>query len=261
MNRPNAPQVEKVAAEILHGCLIDDGSLLTSDRAIWTRENLADLHVRYVSAPDLSAKSFSEKHDVADRRMLDAAHLLRDMAVPAHEAGPVNLPALRDDAGTHRKLFEAAVRGFFRCRLSSLGWDVKARILRWTPLEHAEPPFLPVMKTDVTLDHPATGRRVIVETKFTDALVDRDGKTTIATGYLYQLYAYLASQTGRGDDTLDAAEGVLLFVKTADRDPFDGEVIIQGHNSPRPGWRARPAKARPDRRAAGSNEPLRSAYT
>ncbi len=61
MNRPNAPQVEKVAAEILHGCLIDDGSLLTPDRAIWTRENLAELHASYVSAPDFSAKSFSEK--------------------------------------------------------------------------------------------------------------------------------------------------------------------------------------------------------
>ena len=60
---------------------------------------------------------------------------------------------------------------------------------------------MPVMKTGVTLDDPASGRRVVIEAKFTDALVDRDGKTTIATGYLYQLYAYLASQTGRGDDT------------------------------------------------------------
>jgi 5-methylcytosine-specific restriction enzyme subunit McrC len=88
---------------------------------------------------------------------------------------------------------------------------------------------MPVMRTDVTLDNPASKRRVVVETKFTDALVDRDGKSTIAPAYLYQLYAYLASQTGRGDAALDAAEGVLLFVKTAERDVFDGEVTIQGH--------------------------------
>jgi len=61
MNRPNAPRVEKVAAEILHGCLIADGSLLTPDKMIWTPENLAELHTVYVAAPDLSAKSFSEK--------------------------------------------------------------------------------------------------------------------------------------------------------------------------------------------------------
>lgn len=61
MGCPNAPQVEKVAAEILNRCLIDDGSLLTSDAQIWTRDNLAELHTVYVAAPDVSAKSFSEK--------------------------------------------------------------------------------------------------------------------------------------------------------------------------------------------------------
>ncbi|WBP94039.1 AAA family ATPase [Mycolicibacterium neoaurum] len=61
MNRPNAPQVEKVAADILSACLIEDGSLLTPGTNIWTRENLAELHAIYVAAPDVSAKSFSEK--------------------------------------------------------------------------------------------------------------------------------------------------------------------------------------------------------
>jgi 5-methylcytosine-specific restriction enzyme subunit McrC len=168
-------------------------------------------------------------HDVDDRRMRDAAVLLRDLAIPAHEAGPFDLPELSGDARAHRKLFEAAVRGFFRYTLSSLGWEVQARILRWTPPQQSEPPFVPVMKTDVTLDHPASKRRVVIEAKFTDALVDREGKTILAPDYLYQLYAYLASQSGRGDGTLDAAEGVLLFVKTAEREVFDGEVTIQGH--------------------------------
>ncbi len=219
---------------IAHTLLFAATAIIRTELAQRCRAAAFRMHRLGVSASTPSRAELSidrlGHHDVADRRMLDAAHLLRDMAVPAHEAGPVDLPALRDDVGAHRKLFEAAVRGFFRYTLSSLGWDVQARILRWTPPKHSEPRFLPVMKTDVTLDHPATGRRVIVETKFTDALVDRDGKTTIATEYLYQLYAYLASQTGRGDDTLDAAEGVLLFVKTEDRDVFDGEVIIQGHH-------------------------------
>jgi 5-methylcytosine-specific restriction protein B len=64
MNRPNAPRVEKVAAEILSRCLIDDGSLLTPDNQIWTRDNLAELHTAYVDAPDVSAKSFSEKLEI-----------------------------------------------------------------------------------------------------------------------------------------------------------------------------------------------------
>lgn len=218
---------------IAHTLLSAAPAIIRPDLAQRCRATAFRMHRLGVSATSPSRAELSMDrlgyHDVDDRRMRDAAHLLRDMAVPAHEAGPFDLPALRDDPGAHRNLFEAAVRGFFRYTLSGLGWDVQARILRWTPSEHSEPPFMPIMKTDVTLDHPASGRRVVIEAKFKDALVDRHGKTTIATEYLYQLYAYLASQTGRGDDTLDAADGVLLFVKTADRDVFDGEVTIQGH--------------------------------
>ncbi|OBA80110.1 AAA family ATPase [Mycobacterium sp. 1164966.3] len=61
MKRPNAPQVEKVAAQILNDCLIADGSLLTPDKQIWTSSRLAELHTNYVAAPDVSAKSFAEK--------------------------------------------------------------------------------------------------------------------------------------------------------------------------------------------------------
>jgi len=168
-------------------------------------------------------------HDVADRRMLDAAHLLREMAVPAHFAGPRGMPKLREDAPAHRKLFEAAVRGFFRHALRGQGWQVGARQLNWLGPQDAPAPFLPIMKTDIVLDDARSGRRIVIETKFTDGLIDRDGRTTVKSGYLYQLYAYLASQTGRDEGAYDNAEGVLLFVKTAGRDAFDAEATIQGH--------------------------------
>lgn len=61
MNRPNAPQVEKVGATILNECLIADGSLLTPGKQIWTSDHLAELHANYIGAPDVSANSFAEK--------------------------------------------------------------------------------------------------------------------------------------------------------------------------------------------------------
>ena len=61
MNRPNAPQVEKVGAAILNDCLIADGSLLTPGKQIWTSDHLAELHANYIGAPDVSANSFAEK--------------------------------------------------------------------------------------------------------------------------------------------------------------------------------------------------------
>lgn len=96
-------------------------------------------------------------------------------------------------------------------------------------LQDAPAPFLPIMKTDIVLDNASSGRRVVIETKFTDGLIDRDGRTTVKSGYLYQLYSYLASQSGRGDPAHDNAEGVLLFVKTDGRDVFDAETTVQKH--------------------------------
>lgn len=218
---------------IAHTLLSAAPVIIRSDLAQRCRAAAFRMHRLGVSAVAPSRAELSTErlghHDAADRRMLDAAYLLRDMAIPVHEHGPVDLPLLRGDAAAHRKLFEGAVRGFFRHTLSGQGWDVRARILRWKPSEEPEPSFIPVMKTDVTIERPAHKRRIVVETKFTDALVDRDGKTTIETSYLYQLYAYLASQSGFGDDAADTADGVLLFVKTSNRELFTGEKVIQGH--------------------------------
>ncbi len=61
MTRPNAPQVESVAAAILQHCLVEDGSILTPGREIWTLANLAELQDRYVKAPDPSAQKFDDK--------------------------------------------------------------------------------------------------------------------------------------------------------------------------------------------------------
>lgn len=172
-------------------------------------------------------------HDAADRRMLDAAHLLRDMAIPFHAHGAVDLPALLDDAGKHRKLFEWAVRGFFRYALSGKGWSVGPRILHWPSSALSKTGYLPVMKTDVTLENLTAQRRIVIETKFTDALVlgpDYGKKEpTLSSGYLYQLYTYLASQSHQGDPVADQAEGILLFVQTSGSQPFTEETEIQGH--------------------------------
>jgi 5-methylcytosine-specific restriction enzyme subunit McrC len=218
---------------IAHTLLSAAPVIIRSDLAQRCRAAAFRMHRLGVSAVAPSRGELSRDrlghHDAGDRRMLDAVYLLRDMAIPAHEHGAVDLPLLREDAGAHRKLFEGAVRGFFRHTLRGQGWEVGARTLRWKPSGEPEPSFLPVMKTDITLEHQATKRRIVVETKFTDALVDRDGKTTIATGYLYQLYAYLASQSGFGDEAADTADGVLLFVKTSNRELFTAEKVIQGH--------------------------------
>lgn len=224
----DSPRNRFIADTLLYAAAATSISVARRCRAAAFRMHRLGVSPRVPARAELS-KDRVGHHDSADQRMLDAAHLLRAMAVPVHLSGSVNLPVLIDDDRVHRALFEAAVRGFFRHTLAPAGWDVRARQLRWTDKDDNASAFMPIMKTDVTLENPAIQRRIVVEVKFTDALVDNSGKTTIATGYLYQLYAYLASQSGHGIPLCDNAEGVLLFVKTTNRELFDEEVTISGH--------------------------------
>jgi len=84
------------------------------------------------------------------------------------------------------------------------------------------------MRTDVVLDHPATETRIIIDTKFNSILTGgwyRD--ESIRSGYLYQIYAYLRSQSGKGDRLADYAQGVLLHPSVGQM--VDESVMIQGH--------------------------------
>ncbi|MGW0178960.1 5-methylcytosine restriction system specificity protein McrC [Nocardia sp. NPDC003345] len=179
---------------------------------------------------ELSRDRFGH-HDRDDKHLLTLAHLLVDMAVPHQEHGHVTMPRLDTDAHEQlRILFEKAVRNYYRYRLRPQGWSVGSRRLEWDhqPTDSGAD-LLPQMKTDITLDHAPTRRRILIETKFTDALTDHHSKTTINRNYLFQLYSYLMSQTGSGAAKEMPAAGVLLFVKTGTRPVISREVTIQGH--------------------------------
>lgn len=70
--------------------------------------------------------------------------------------------------------------------------------------------ILPGMITDIVIDDPALGRRLVIDTKFTSVLgVSRFGGASLKSPYLYQMYAYLRSQEGR-DSLWDHASGLFL---------------------------------------------------
>ena len=84
------------------------------------------------------------------------------------------------------------------------------------------------MQTDVMLDHVPTRHRIVIDTKFTSILTKgwyRD--ETLKRGYVYQIYAYLFSQAGRGDEYADRAGGLLLH--PAVHAHIDETVVIQHH--------------------------------
>jgi len=84
------------------------------------------------------------------------------------------------------------------------------------------------MVTDIVLDPPDGGRRVVIDTKFTSILASgRFGDVGLKSGYLYQMYAYVRSQEGRAP-WWDGASG--LFLHPAIDRALREHAVIQNHH-------------------------------
>ena len=80
----------------------------------------------------------------------------------------------------------------------------------------------------LVLEHRPSGRRIVIDTKFTSILTSGwYREETLRSGYLYQMYAYLRSQAGQGDPVADWVEGVLLHPSVGRS--VDETAMIQGH--------------------------------
>jgi 5-methylcytosine-specific restriction enzyme subunit McrC len=178
----------------------------------------------------MSADRFS-RNDADDRLMVAAARLAFDLALPTETAG-MNVLNLPDREATWvRRLFEKAVGGFYDVVLQPQGWRVRCGgTLGWQVDQKTSgiDKILPAMRTDVVLDHTPSGRRIVIDSKFTSIVTGGwYREETLRSGYVYQIYAYLRSQVGRGDPLADCASGLLLHPSVGDA--VDETVIIQGH--------------------------------
>ena len=171
------------------------------------------------------------RNDDAERRVVSAAQLLLQMAVFTEDAGLLRGTAPERDIGRWRRLYEAAVRGFYHAVLRDDPWTAEAaqRSHRW-PLEDSTPgmaALMPSMETDVLLRAP--GRVRVVETKFTSPTVvhSQFGGVTFKRDHLFQLHAYLTTlpDTVRGDGT--QVDGVLLYPQVGA--PIDESARVGAH--------------------------------
>jgi 5-methylcytosine-specific restriction enzyme subunit McrC len=173
------------------------------------------------------------RNEVQDRLMFALAELAFDLALPTEEAGGSDFAqALRDrNASAMGALFERAVCGFYEIEFRpSDGWRVRrGQRMRW-PSEDPTPGManvLPIMITDIMIDQAPERRRIVIDTKFTNILKVGRFRETVKSERIYQLFAYLRSQEGRGDALWDNAEGLLIH-PTVGREVNEA-ATIQGH--------------------------------
>jgi 5-methylcytosine-specific restriction enzyme subunit McrC len=164
--------------------------------------------------------------------MVAAAKLAMDMALPTETAGNQVLPLPEREVTWVRRLFEKAIGGFYDVVLSPLGWCVQCGgTLTWQIDRKTDgiDKILPTMRTDMVLEHKTSERRIVIDTKFTSIVTSGwYREETLRGGYVYQIYAYLRSQTGRGDALADSASGLLLHPSVGEE--VDQTAVIQGHS-------------------------------
>ena len=171
------------------------------------------------------------RHDRDDQFMIAAAKLAYDLALPTEVSGDNRLPLPDREERWVRLLYERAVGGFYEAALNPEDWFVKrGQKFGWQIEDKSGgiDEILPNMQTDIILEDRRSARRIVIDTKFNSILAKgwhRD--ETLRSGHIYQIYAYLLSQSGRGDMLADRAEGVLLHPSVFNS--LDENVTIQGH--------------------------------
>ena len=172
------------------------------------------------------------RHEAEDRLMVSLARAAFDLVLPTESAGARSLlKALRDET-EFRKLFEKAIGNFFAAELPRKeGWRVfPGKQYSW-PVAAASAgisSYMPIMITDIILENVKQGRRIIIDTKFTEVLTkSQHGGHRFKTGHLYQLYAYLRSQEQPNDPLSMSSDGMLLYPSIGL--DVDETALIQGH--------------------------------
>jgi 5-methylcytosine-specific restriction enzyme subunit McrC len=179
---------------------------------------------------EVSIDRFGRK-DADDQPMVSAAHLAFNLALPTEAAGAKHLSLPDREITWIRKLYEKGIAGFYDVVLSGQGWRVGAgKTFGWL-IESKSPgidKILPTMRTDIILDNPGAGRRIVVDTKFNSVVIRGwYREETLRSGYLYQIYTYLRSQEDNGDPLAANASGLLLHPSVGDM--VNETVMIQGH--------------------------------
>ena len=172
-----------------------------------------------------------------DWRMLAAARLAFDLALPTEDIGAHHLATPDRDEYWARRLFERAVSGFYHVELCPRRWSVfHGRRIDWQ-IDAQSPRIddvLPSMQTDIVLersrtDAPHVGlHRIVIDTKFTSILKKGHRRDqTLASEYIYQMYAYLRSQERTADPLSFESTGILLHPSVGE--DFNEYATIQGH--------------------------------
>lgn len=164
-----------------------------------------------------------------DRFVLAAARLLLDMALPQTQRGQEHLLLPEFTEEKLRRLFERAVRGFYRVTASEEWHVAQGNVPQKWGHRNAHPDIdacLPRMELDIVLKRKSDNYKVVIDTKFTPLLKSGQYREeSLSSAYLYQMYAYLRTQEEQPHG--QCATGILLHPALEASNTLT--CTIQGH--------------------------------
>ncbi|MFF2880710.1 5-methylcytosine-specific restriction endonuclease system specificity protein McrC [Bacillus toyonensis] len=129
--------------------------------------------------------------------------------LPEESTGRFQFKDFHKDRKTMAIIFETFIRNYYRYEQSQ--YKISSKQVRWElqSLNPNEQDYLPVMRTDITCH--STQRNIIIDTKYyLEMFQVYQGKKTIRSEHLYQLFSYLSNGLSHSsEDTV--WEGILLY--------------------------------------------------
>ena len=165
----------------------------------------------------------NDRHYVLPLKICALIHQLR---MPEESAGTNPLAKLLRDEDCFAGLFERFVRNFYSHHIGDK-YEVKSEGLKWPGSTSSQ--YMPMMRTDISIiGRRPPHERLIIDTKYyRDALTsNRGGPLKFKTENLYQIYAYLRTQEGEGENYRNA-RGMLLY-PTVDYELKDWQQDVLG---------------------------------
>ena len=228
----------KAALNKLRGSVSEEplGRRCRSLAAVLGRAGVGDETSASIRSRSLRGALAAGRANAEDRQMLAAAELAFILSLPTEDPGRAHLPAPGRDETWARRLFEAAVGGFYSTVLGPRGWSVNpGKWIDW-PIETKTSgidAIMPRMQTDIILESPPADEhghrhRIVIDTKFTSILKSGHRRSrTLDSGHIYQIYAYLRSQESDSDPRSLDSSGLLLHPSVGE--DVDEAAVIQGH--------------------------------
>lgn len=164
------------------------------------------------------------RNNATYKMLINICYLVIHGRLLSEQPGVQKLSKYVDDQSMHR-LYEKFILAYYRQHYPKL--KVSPAYIKWDLAEGDKGEFLPVMKTDITLQYKndvlIIDAKYYQETMQTNTLYDR---RTLHSHNLYQIFTYVKNKEAT---VVGAVSGVLLYAKTDEEVTPNEDYVISGN--------------------------------